>query len=146
MTNTATLQKLATNPEKVSVWSVRPFQIVSLWECTNFAPICFFAIANAVENVRSGAFMAATHNQKKAPEVVMKEEPDVLRTIAKHCDEAGLETVQPHIKRMLENYAGKYGDYDTTRMDADYRELHWRVQDEMATILVMRIPRDRAIL
>jgi hypothetical protein len=74
----------------------------------------------------------------------LESESKNLAAILGHCNDAGMEYVQPHLYRMIERFEGKHGGYDTTRLEADLRELHSRVQDEMERILVMRIPKDRA--
>jgi hypothetical protein len=45
---------------------------------------------------------------------------------------------------MLGSLEGKYGKYDSIRLEFDLEQLYWRVQDEMSKILVMRIPKDRS--
>lgn len=102
----------------------------------------FFAIANSVENIRSSAFIADRAGEDM-PAEALTDQPETLMAIIKHCDDAGFECVQPHIRRMLERFEGRHGGYNASRLNADYDELHWRVQDEMGKLLVMRIPRDR---
>lgn len=121
---------------------LRSYRIVSLWEMYKFRIDMFFLAAQTVENFRGGAFMLS-HLRQPVPEEMVREQPSTLKAIAKHCDDAGLEDAQPHIARMLERLEGKYGGYDAARLNADFNELHWRLQDEMGKILVMRIPKDR---
>ena len=110
-----------------------------------FPAVAFFAVANELELVRQGAAWLGRFGQSNSlPDIIRQEEPDVLKALRKHCDEAGLECPQPHIDRMLELYEGKHGGYTSQKLETDYGELHWRIQDELAKILVMRIPRDRA--
>lgn len=124
---------------------LRPFRIVSLWEMHKFRADMFFAIASTVENVRAGAnFLAKLASHEKIPDDIWKGEPETLRSVIRHCDDVGMEYVQPHINRMLERFEGKYGGYDSARLATDLGELYWRVQDEMEKILVMRIPKDRS--
>jgi hypothetical protein len=104
----------------------------------------FFAIANSLELIRASAAWIGRFGSGAFPDILAEAEPAILRALKEHCTYAGLESPQPHIDRMLEMYEGKYGEYPLKQLEADYRELHLRIQDEMETLLVMRIPKNRA--
>jgi len=97
----------------------------------------------AGEGTRAGAAMLANYGEE-LPAEAMEDERITLKAIAKHCKHAGLEFAEPHINRMLQRFDGKNGGYSCDQLKSDYHELTWRIQDEMAKILVMRIEKDRA--
>lgn len=103
----------------------------------------FYAIAQEVEAVRSGAYMLADARVQEIPEPINTEHPETLKAIITHCESIGLTSPIPHIERMLEKFAGKYGGYDCARLASDSQELQWRVVDEAREHLFMRMPKDR---
>lgn len=104
----------------------------------------FYAIAQDVELVRSGAhFTAATNSigpRKPVPEPIKTEHPKTLKAVLQHCKDVGLNFTVPHVERMLESFEDKYGVYDCGQLDYDSNQLHLRILDEMRGILFLRIP------
>ena len=87
-----------------------------------FPAVAFFAVANELELVRQGAAWLGRFGQSNSlPDIIRQEEPDVLKALRKHCDEAGLECPQPHIDRMLELYEGKHGGYTSQKLETEQR-------------------------
>jgi hypothetical protein len=103
----------------------------------------FFTIATDIEMIRSGANMIDKCASGEIPQSIIERQPKMLRSIKKHCELANLAFSAIHIERILESFEGKHGKYDCARLSNDLNELFMRFVDELKSVLLLRIPKDK---
>lgn len=142
MTNTAVLQKLATNPEEVSVWSVRPFQLVSLLDMKKYAVSFIQDLSNIGhslihdldkrESVPGDEILSDDHCKKA---------DKLLGFYQDHVTYLGLtDLLSPILEIRLVNF---YKPYRWADYAADVRYLQKRVDEELSKVTFGFIPADR---
>lgn len=129
---------LAKEGEQVSVWNVRPFQLVSLLDMLNFHAQVFVIM---MDNLRLIHDIAGT---RTGQELTDKDKSLYLSSLIdalKFCNQIGLKLSSIYLQRYIDRF-DKEPSHES--LSEEIQVVIGRVQDELGAALFLHIPSERA--
>lgn len=142
MDSTSVEKNLAKEGEQVSVWNVRPFQLMSLLDMLEKYGYAFYKIGETLEGISTASEAAPKVADDPLPEVNVIGLKERLEAVKDWCTSVGLNMSVRAVNRILELPSDVF-KYGTLKIILP--ELQRRIEDELDAAFFMHVPESKAV-